>query len=679
MAASAWAQLSKADQDAWKASGQFTAGNEKKEYNDQYGKGGTKAPPPPSAPAPTPSNQKQINNNQGVEERAKSTPSPSSSLLSSSRNDPIVGPTFEPASSNNEPNRSAAVEKTQKVAGTSNQIPNKRPHDSDPLNTKYSDMSDEYKASTTKTDHKNARKGAGTYTNDKMEEKQDREKNGTQGPGQHATEGLPDYSQLTKDQKKTSGGTKKDYNRRTGTDSPSKWDIKSEYARNNATLEDYQALEDSGTVTDKAALKFLNKKIRQLTPAASTEPPPGDTTLEPTPELSPTQPGGGGNNIIGDGNNTGGGNNTIGGGNNTIGGGNNNGGGNNTGGNTDANLVIDNSFNETIDQIQDVDIDQENQQDFNVTQDNNLNIAITGDNNISDIQQDNNVANYGGNQSNNANVTGSSANTSSSNFLQNYLYGMGAFDSLRKAGIDVGGTLSSIGGNLAETGTTTYTPDYPLTTTPGNTTSNQQISDSYNTTYNQIQDIDSTQGNDQNFNVNQDNDLNAQITGNNNVSQITQDNSVRNYGGDQRNFTYISGQNANGTPSNLTDSQVSAATMAGYYSPSDSPASNAAFVDRYQTMNSDAQKKYNPFGTAEGYMTRSTNMPGTVDTTALKQEINMAPVLAQARADMANLNAYGDQYKAPTVRWNSALGRFEPIEPYDPTKTAEEVRNFANK
>ena len=308
-----------------------------------------------------------------------------------------------------------------------------------------------------------------------------------------------------------------------------------------------------------------------------------------------------------------------------------------------------------------------------------MNVGITGNNNVSDILQDNSVANYGGNQSNDANVTGSSANTSSSNFLQNYLYGMGAFDSLRNAGIDLGGTLSSIGGNLAETGTTTYTPDYPLTTTPGNTTSNQEVSDSYNTTYNQIQDIDSTQENDQNFNVIQDNDLNAQITGDNNVSQITQDNSVRNYGGDQRNFTYISGQNANGTPSYLTDSPVSAATMAGYYSPSDSPASNAAFVDRYQTMNSDAQKKYDPFGTAEGYMARGKgDNVGLVDQTALRQEINLAPEIARARADMANLNAYGDQYRAPTVRWNSALGIFEPIEPYDPAKAAEEARNFFN-
>ena len=428
---------------------------------------------------------------------------------------------------------------------------------------------------------------------------------------------------------------------------------------------------------DRGQRFFEKMKNSLLTPSEE----PNQTILPITqPEVGPEDNVSNPVDQIGGGNITGGGNNTGGGGNNTIGGGNNTigGGGNNTGGNTDTNVGIDNSFNETIDQIQDVDIDQQNQQDFNVTQDNDLNVAITGDNNISDIQQDNSAANYGGNQSNDANVTGSSANTSSSNFLQNYLYGMGAFDSLRDAGIDVGGTLSSIGGNLSDTGTTTFTPDYPLTTTPGNTTSDQEVSDSYNTTYNQIQEIDSTQGNDQNFNVIQDNDLNAQITGDNNVSQFIQDNSVRSYGGDQRNFTYVSGSNANGTPSYLTDSPVSAATMAGYYSPSDSPASNAAFVDRYQTMNSDAQKEYNPFGTAEGYIARSTNIPGAVDTAALRQEINMAPELARARADMANLNAYGDQYKAPTVRWNSALGIFEPIEPYDPAKAAEEARNFFN-
>ena len=41
--------------------------------------------------------------------------------------------------------------------------------DADPLNTNYSDMSDAYKANTSKADHKQDRKDAGFYTNDRLE------------------------------------------------------------------------------------------------------------------------------------------------------------------------------------------------------------------------------------------------------------------------------------------------------------------------------------------------------------------------------------------------------------------------------------------------------------------------------------------------------------------------------
>ena len=41
--------------------------------------------------------------------------------------------------------------------------------DADPLNTKYSEMSDTYKANNEKKDHKQARVAADTYTNDRLE------------------------------------------------------------------------------------------------------------------------------------------------------------------------------------------------------------------------------------------------------------------------------------------------------------------------------------------------------------------------------------------------------------------------------------------------------------------------------------------------------------------------------
>ena len=109
-------------------------------------------------------------------------------------------------------------------------------------------------------------------------------------PQQEAAERAQNWSELSKPERQEqaeAGVSKKDYNRSTGTDSPSKWDIKSEYARNDAPLEDYQALDAGGTVTDENAQKFLDKKIRQLTPEASPEPTP----TEPTPtEPTPTEP-----------------------------------------------------------------------------------------------------------------------------------------------------------------------------------------------------------------------------------------------------------------------------------------------------------------------------------------------------------------------------------------------------
>ena len=41
--------------------------------------------------------------------------------------------------------------------------------DADPLNTKYSEMSDTYRGNTDKATHKQSRKDAGTYTNDRLD------------------------------------------------------------------------------------------------------------------------------------------------------------------------------------------------------------------------------------------------------------------------------------------------------------------------------------------------------------------------------------------------------------------------------------------------------------------------------------------------------------------------------
>ena len=99
--------------------------------------------------------------------------------------------------------------------------------------------------------------------------------------------------------------------------------------------------------------------------------------------------------------------------------------------------------------------------------------------------------------------------------------------------------------------------------------------------YNQANEttIENTQEQD----VTQDNDIDTNIVGDNNKTFIEQDNSVRQYGGDNRSFVY----NSNGGEGGLYDSPVSAATMGGFYDVDDSPAAQAGFVDMYKDLNKD--------------------------------------------------------------------------------------------
>ena len=94
--------------------------------------------------------------------------------------------------------------------------------------------------------------------------------------------------------------------------------------------------------------------------------------------------------------------------------------------------------------------------------------------------------------------------------------------------------------------------------------------------------------NDQEQNVNQDNDINTSVTGNKNTVITEQDNSIRQYGGDNRSFVYNGGKGGN----KYEDTPMSAATMSGFYAPDDSPAAQARFNDMYVTMNRDNQKRY---------------------------------------------------------------------------------------
>jgi len=158
---------------------------------------------------------------------------------------------------------------------------------------------------------------------------------------------------------------------------------------------------------------------------------------------------------------------------------------------------------------------------------------------------------------------------------------------------------------------------------------NIDIEDSYNNENEQNVDYE------QELNINQDNDINNTVNGDGNVITNNQDNSIRNYGGDQRVFNY---QNTGGGP----DSPVSAATMGGYYAPSDGHAANAARLDRQVTQANDyAKDNMNTDWIAQGAIKKAEqNM--FIDPAALDQRVNERATASKARAHMMGQSIYGD-------------------------------------
>lgn len=251
-----------------------------------------------------------------------------------------------------------------------------------------------------------------------------------------------------------------------------------------------------------------------------------------------------------------------------------------------------------------VSINQSNTQTFETVQDNDIVTSVTGNNNKVDNTQDNSVKNYGGDQNNNATVGGRFAG-----------------DKLEEASQD--GTLAAL--------------------TPS--TSKQYSTDVNDTKF--AKKINSNQGNEQNTDVYQDNDIINTVNGDNNRIENNVDNSIRNYGGNQKNFTYIGGENP------LLDTPVSAGTMAGYFHDDDSPAKSAAFVDRYETMNRDAAKRRKQFGsTAEDFIYKGSQIGG-FNPRELDKLNRKGPQIARDRAAGMALNLFGDRFKASVAGWES--------------------------
>jgi len=148
--------------------------------------------------------------------------------------------------------------------------------------------------------------------------------------------------------------------------------------------------------------------------------------------------------------------------------------------------------------------------------------------------------------------------------------------------------------------------------------------------------------------VSQDNDINSTVTGDNNNVNISQDNSVRQYGGINKSFVY----NGSSNGKNYMDTPVSAATMGGYYHDQDTPGKSASFVDRYTTMNTDYQKRFANTNFAQQAVTKASQNKA-VDIGAIDQRVNDRAKANRARSSSMAGDIFGDMYNYKPVEFKS--------------------------
>ena len=172
----------------------------------------------------------------------------------------------------------------------------------------------------------------------------------------------------------------------------------------------------------------------------------------------------------------------------------------------------------------------------------------------------------------------------------------------------------------------------------------------------------------QNQQVTQDNDITTNITGDGNIVNNNQDNSVRQYGGDNRSFTYVGG-GGNG----LQDTPVSAATMSGVLDARNDPAYSAQFIDQFDTMNRDIQKRNNQdLGYAQQAMDLvKANSP--INVTALDKTIRQRPLYSEAKGRLAGLQVFGDTFNMTTPDWSGGFGTQSPVERPDFEGTSDDI------
>ena len=167
----------------------------------------------------------------------------------------------------------------------------------------------------------------------------------------------------------------------------------------------------------------------------------------------------------------------------------------------------------------------------------------------------------------------------------------------------------------------------------------------------------------QNQQVKQDNDINTNITGDNNKVFNNQDNSIRQYGGDNRKLVVNEGGGGKGKSPYYTaaDKAMTYATMSGFYDADDSPAAQASFVDQQQTMNRDAQKRYANVG-AETAAKYAGTRGGDVNIKALQSRLDKNHNYFFDLATIQGVKTYGDR---------DAITKYPKFEFGDPIKPVE--------
>jgi len=146
--------------------------------------------------------------------------------------------------------------------------------------------------------------------------------------------------------------------------------------------------------------------------------------------------------------------------------------------------------------------------------------------------------------------------------------------------------------------------------------------------------MDTATKNTQKQDIRQNNDQKSEINGSNNNVWQQQDNSIRQYGGDNRSFVYNGGNSGVDTP-------VSAATMSGFYDVDDSPSAQAAFHDLHDTLNRDAQKQSFGSGARIAGMYSGYNA-ASFDPAELENSVNSSIQRSYDRATVSKANVFGD-------------------------------------